>query len=90
MKYNVKHIDVPGFRLIKQIELPDDVVPFKVDYVVETPSNSVTIYDSFRELDELLFNKEYKVIEPDTIIIPKNNSLLQYKVSIRFYYLEKL
>lgn len=89
MKYNVKHVDVPGFRLIKQVELPDNIAPFKIDYVVETPSGSVTIYDSIKELDELLFNKEYKLIEPDTIIIPKNNSLLKYKVSIRFYYLEK-
>ncbi len=89
MKYYIKYIDVPGFKLTgQQIELPD-IVPFKIDYVVKTPSGNVTVYDSFKEIEELLFKNEYKVIEPDTIIVPKNNSLLQYKISIRFYYLEK-
>ncbi len=89
MKYNVKHIDVPGFRLLGEIELPDNIVPFKVGYVVKTASGNINVYDSFDELEKLFFKNVYRIIEPDIIIIPETNSLLEYKINLRFYYLEK-
>jgi len=89
MEYNIKYIDVPGFRISGRIELPNDIVPFKTDYVVETASGAINIYDSIEELKKLLYSKEYKTIEPNMVIVPENNSLKQYKISIRFYYLEK-
>ena len=92
MKYKIKHIDIPGILYEiknKIIELPDNIIPFKIDFVLKKTTSEIIVIDSLEELNKLIFDRSYRYIESGIVVVAVDNGLVQYNVSTRFYYLEK-